>query len=113
LALLRSRGRVEKVGVAELTMDQGEAHALLQAAGVEPSDTDLTQLIDRAEGWPVGLYLLAMTRGEWSRAQVFAGQADTGLHQVGIESSCTWPFRPGSSSSALTSRSPISRLPGR
>jgi LuxR family transcriptional regulator, maltose regulon positive regulatory protein len=41
-------------------MDEGEARALLEAAGVGPSDADVTRLIDRAEGWPVGLYLAAL-----------------------------------------------------
>lgn len=77
-----------------------------------PGQKVVAELCRRTEGWPIGLYLLAMTRGQWSRAQVFAGQADTVLHQVGIESFRTWPFRAGSSSSASTSRPPISRLPG-
>jgi LuxR family transcriptional regulator, maltose regulon positive regulatory protein len=60
VAPLHSHGQVIKVGVAELAMDQREAHALLEAAGVVLSEADMTELIRRTEGWPVGLYLAAL-----------------------------------------------------
>ena len=60
VAVLRSSGRVLEVGPDKLAMNEEEARALLEATGVGPSDTDLNQLIDRAEGWPVGLYLAAL-----------------------------------------------------
>jgi LuxR family maltose regulon positive regulatory protein len=60
LALLRAQGRVVEVGVEELAMDQREARALLQGAGVRLGDTELTTLVQRTEGWPVGLYLAAL-----------------------------------------------------
>ena len=60
LALLRSRGRVVELGVAELAMDQQEGHALLEAADVDLADTDMMELVGRTEGWPAGLYLAAL-----------------------------------------------------
>jgi LuxR family transcriptional regulator, maltose regulon positive regulatory protein len=60
VGLLRSRGRVVEVGVAELAMDQQEGHALLEAAHVDLADADMTELISRTEGWPAGLYLAAL-----------------------------------------------------
>jgi LuxR family transcriptional regulator, maltose regulon positive regulatory protein len=60
VALLRAQGQVMEVGVAELAMDQAEGQALLEAAGVGLSDAAITELVGRAEGWPVGLYLAAL-----------------------------------------------------
>jgi LuxR family maltose regulon positive regulatory protein len=60
VALLRARGRVVELGVDELVMDQREAHALLQGTGVQLADADTAELLQRTEGWPVGLYLAAL-----------------------------------------------------
>jgi LuxR family maltose regulon positive regulatory protein len=60
MALLRDRGHVLEVGADDLAMDESEARALLEGAGVELSAADLTALIRRTEGWPVGLHLAAL-----------------------------------------------------
>ena len=60
VALLRASGQVVEVGPAELAMDDREATALLEEAGVGPSDPEVPELVKRAEGWPVGLYLAAL-----------------------------------------------------
>ena len=57
---LRAGGEVNEVGVGDLAMDESEARALLEAAGVELDETDVKKLIERTEGWPVGLYLAAL-----------------------------------------------------
>lgn len=62
VGLLRAQGEVVEVGVAELAMDQREGRALLDATGVGLSDADVTALVGRTEGWPVGLYLAALAR---------------------------------------------------
>jgi len=62
VAMLRARGQVVEVGADELAMDQREAMALLEATGVGFSDADVTELVGRTEGWPVGLYLAALAR---------------------------------------------------
>jgi LuxR family transcriptional regulator, maltose regulon positive regulatory protein len=64
VALRAAPGRVVAIGVAELRMDQPEAHALLEGAGVWLGDAEATELVWRTEGWPVGLYLAALTRKE-------------------------------------------------
>jgi LuxR family transcriptional regulator, maltose regulon positive regulatory protein len=64
VALLGAPGRVVAIGVAELKMDQREARALLEGAGVQLGDAEATELIWRTEGWPVGLYLAALARKE-------------------------------------------------
>ena len=60
VALLRGQGRVVELGVEELAMDDQEARALLEGAGVGLDDAELDELIGRTEGWPVGLYLAAL-----------------------------------------------------
>jgi LuxR family transcriptional regulator, maltose regulon positive regulatory protein len=67
MALLRTQSRVVELGVAELAMDQSEARALLEGAGVQLTDEQATELVRRTEGWPVGLYLaaLAFKAGAW------------------------------------------------
>jgi LuxR family maltose regulon positive regulatory protein len=60
LALLRAQGRTLEIGASELAMDRREARALLDAAGAGLSDPEVTELLGRTEGWPVGLYLAAL-----------------------------------------------------
>jgi LuxR family maltose regulon positive regulatory protein len=62
VALLRAQGQVLEVGLAELAMDRQEGQALIEATGVGLSDADMTELIGRTEGWPVGLYLATLAR---------------------------------------------------
>ena len=62
VALLRAQGQVVEIGVEELAMDAREARALLEAADVALSDAEMTELIGRTEGWPVGLYLATLAR---------------------------------------------------
>ena len=59
-ARLRSQGGLVEVGVDDLSMGHHEASSLLRAAGVELSEADVHELIERTEGWPVGLYLAAL-----------------------------------------------------
>jgi LuxR family maltose regulon positive regulatory protein len=60
VALLRAQGQMVEVGVAELAMDQQQARALLEGAGVGLADEEVAELAGRTEGWPVGLYLAAL-----------------------------------------------------
>ena len=62
VALLRAQGQVVEVGATELAMDEREGQALLERAGVELSGPEVTELVGRTEGWPVGLYLAALAR---------------------------------------------------
>ena len=60
MARLRAGADVVEVGVDELAMTGLEGHALLDAVGVKLNDAEMDQLLDRTEGWPVGLYLAAL-----------------------------------------------------
>jgi LuxR family transcriptional regulator, maltose regulon positive regulatory protein len=74
VALLRVQGRVLELGVEELAMDDQEARALLEGAGVGLDDAELDELLGRTEGWPVGLYLAALAHQAGSpRRHAWAG----------------------------------------
>jgi LuxR family maltose regulon positive regulatory protein len=60
IARLRADDRITEVGPAELSLTQGEAAALLRAAGVTLGADDMAALYGRTEGWPAGLYLAAL-----------------------------------------------------
>jgi LuxR family transcriptional regulator, maltose regulon positive regulatory protein len=60
VAWLRAQGRVVELGAEELAMDHQDARALLEGAGVGLDDAEVSELIARTEGWPVGLYLAAL-----------------------------------------------------
>ena len=73
VALLQAQGRMRELGVAALAMDKDEAGALLDGAGARLSDTDTVALVDRTEGWPVGLYLAALALREGVDVAAFRG----------------------------------------
>ena len=60
MARLRASGDVVEVGVDDLAMTGPEGRALVEDAGVQLTDAEMDQLLDRTEGWPVGLYLAAL-----------------------------------------------------
>ena len=61
LARWRAHGGVQEIGVAELRLDEQEAGSLLRAAGIELEAGELSELTERTEGWPAGLYLAALS----------------------------------------------------
>jgi LuxR family maltose regulon positive regulatory protein len=77
VALLRAQGRVMELGTDKLAMDHQEAHALLHGAGVGLDDAEVSELVARTEGWPVGLYLAALAL-QPGRPQAAAGSVFTG-----------------------------------
>ena len=61
LDLLRSQGRVLEIGAGDLRLSAAEAASLLRTAGVELDKAAVSELVERTEGWPVGLYLAALS----------------------------------------------------
>ncbi|TML04128.1 MAG: hypothetical protein E6G41_12490, partial [Actinobacteria bacterium] len=61
LARLRTREVMRELGPDDLRMDEAEARALLDTAGVEASDDLVSKLVNHTEGWPAGLYLAALS----------------------------------------------------
>src|SRR5215213_2829350 len=75
LALLRAQGQVVELGVEDLAMDHQAARDLLEGAGVKLDDAEVSELVVRTEGWPVGLYLAALAHkaGAGPRRHAWAG----------------------------------------
>jgi LuxR family maltose regulon positive regulatory protein len=61
LARWRAEGRLAELGPGELAMNPLEAGRLLAAARVELPDGEVAELTRRTEGWPVALYLAALS----------------------------------------------------
>jgi LuxR family maltose regulon positive regulatory protein len=57
---MRVRRRLVEVGPADLAFDEREAGNLFAAFGIDVSDSELTQVLARTEGWPTALYLATL-----------------------------------------------------
>jgi LuxR family maltose regulon positive regulatory protein len=74
---LRARGEIVEIGVDDLALDKEQSLRLLIEAGIEAADRTVDAVIERSEGWPVGLYLAALalkTGGRGAAASIsFSG----------------------------------------
>jgi LuxR family transcriptional regulator, maltose regulon positive regulatory protein len=61
VARWRAEGRLAELGSEELAMSPAEAGSLLAAARVELPEGEVAELTRRTEGWPVALYLAALS----------------------------------------------------
>ena len=61
MARWRAEGRLAELGPGELAMSPVEAGSLLAAVRVELADDEVAELTRRTEGWPVALYLAALS----------------------------------------------------
>jgi LuxR family transcriptional regulator, maltose regulon positive regulatory protein len=59
-ARLRAQGGIVEVGADDLAMSPEEASSLLEGAGVKPDVAGTSELVQRTEGWPTGLYIAAL-----------------------------------------------------
>jgi LuxR family transcriptional regulator, maltose regulon positive regulatory protein len=59
-ARLRAQGEIHEITADDLAMRALEAGSLLKGAGVEASEANLADLLQRTEGWPTGLYIAAL-----------------------------------------------------
>jgi LuxR family maltose regulon positive regulatory protein len=59
-ARLRALGGIFEVSAGDLVMGQPEARSLLEGAGIRVDEASLRDLLQRTEGWPVGLYIAAL-----------------------------------------------------
>ncbi|MET0145495.1 MAG: AAA family ATPase [Ilumatobacteraceae bacterium] len=62
LGRLRTQRQIVEITADDLAMDVDDARQLLAAEDVVLSEHDLASLVERTEGWPVGLYLAALAR---------------------------------------------------
>jgi LuxR family transcriptional regulator, maltose regulon positive regulatory protein len=76
LARLRAQREALDIGAVDLAFETEEADALLRATGVQLPEPDVAALVERTDGWPLGLYLAALSMeagGESSIATALAG----------------------------------------
>ena len=76
LARLRAQREALDIGPVDLAFDTREADVLLRESGVHLPEADVVALVERTEGWPIGLYLAALSMeagGESSIAAAVAG----------------------------------------
>lgn len=64
MTALRTAGRLFEIGVDDLALTPRDAQLLLQAAGVELSLAEVSELTGSCEGWPAALYLSALALRE-------------------------------------------------
>jgi LuxR family transcriptional regulator, maltose regulon positive regulatory protein len=62
VARLRSEGRLLEIEMPDLAMSLDEADLLIRSVDPSVSAEEVKVLVDRTEGWPVGLYLAALAR---------------------------------------------------
>src|SRR4051794_22421609 len=61
VARLRAQGGVLEIGSDELRLNTKEAAELLRNANVDLDESAVSELTERTEGWPAGLYLAALS----------------------------------------------------
>ena len=61
IARLRAEGKVLEIGPGDLALTRREASSLLQNVNLSLGEDDVAELHRRTEGWPVGLYLAALS----------------------------------------------------
>jgi LuxR family transcriptional regulator, maltose regulon positive regulatory protein len=61
VARWRAEGRLAELGQGDLAMGGQEAGLLLRATGLAMPDAGVAELLRRTEGWPVALYLAALS----------------------------------------------------
>ena len=70
LPRFRGDGRLLEIGVDDLALDSVAARRLLRGAGFLATKTEALELTDATEGWPVGLYLGALSHQQQQRSGV-------------------------------------------
>jgi LuxR family transcriptional regulator, maltose regulon positive regulatory protein len=76
LARLRAQREALDIGAVDLAFETAEADVLLRAIGVQLPEPDVVAIVERTEGWPIGLYLAALSMeagGESSATAAVAG----------------------------------------
>jgi LuxR family transcriptional regulator, maltose regulon positive regulatory protein len=73
LARLRASGSLFELGTDDLALTRREVDLLLQGVGGELADGELEAIRERAEGWPVGVYLAALALEDRRRSGTVGG----------------------------------------
>lgn len=67
---LQAEGRLTLLDARDLVMTPGEARNLLAEAGLRADEDEVETIVAKTEGWPVALYLAALSRRERPRASL-------------------------------------------
>ncbi len=67
VARVRGQGRLLDLGAPDLAFDDEEGRRLLRNLGATLPGEQAAELVTRAEGWPVGLYLMALSLAQACR----------------------------------------------
>ncbi|MBN1669334.1 MAG: hypothetical protein JW862_19745 [Anaerolineales bacterium] len=74
LALLRGRGQINELRAAQLRFSSVEVQAFLkQRSGLDLAGTELQQLVERTDGWPAGLQMVAIVLDEHTEPSAYIG----------------------------------------
>lgn len=73
LARRRAEAQTYEIGVEDLRADVAEARVIFETVGVRKSDAELDALVQRSEGWPVGLFLAALLARDGAPGTSIAG----------------------------------------
>ncbi|HET9248462.1 MAG TPA: hypothetical protein VFP13_00785, partial [Actinomycetota bacterium] len=68
LPRLRADGLLREIGARDLALGPPQAYQLLRRAGVKTTRAEAAELVEATEGWPVGLYLAALSLQEQRRS---------------------------------------------
>jgi LuxR family maltose regulon positive regulatory protein len=80
VARLRVEGQILEVGVHDLAMGTQEAQSLLNGTGATLAGVGVADLVERTEGWPIGLYLAGRGHADSARAARRLSSADVSRH---------------------------------
>ncbi len=75
LGRMRADRLLAELGANELAMDTSEAAQTLNACGISARPDSVAQLIERTEGWPVGVYLAGLSLNR-------KGEADGAISEI-------------------------------
>lgn len=83
LERLRAEDRLEEVSGRELRLDVDEAAELLAAMDLTGNEALLSEIVERTEGWAVGLHLAGSAMRQTVTSQKVTGQRATGQRATG------------------------------
>jgi LuxR family maltose regulon positive regulatory protein len=73
LARLRAGGLLFELGADDLALSRRESHLLLREVGVKVNPEAEAEIVERSEGWPVGLHLAALAFSDAGGTTSFTG----------------------------------------